>query len=502
MAHFIDVIKCDGDNSTFIWKHPCEDFNTLSQLIVHESQEAIFLMNGQALDTFGPGRYTLSTENIPILGKLINLASDGETPFHCEVYFINKTVQMSVKWGTDSKVRYIDPDSGLPLEIGACGTMNLQVCNGRKLLTKLVGTTDGIVWSREADNRTGADEPNYAVTLKQAFHPLIVTAVRSNLTAAIKANGINLFEVDEHLTDLSEILKERIAPGFEEYGLTIPQFYLTTVLLPENDPNFKREKELYTINQQKRIINADAQVRLAQAQADAEVAAARRAVELEKQATQTAIARQQAERDRIEAEAKADAARQQGFAEAQVMKAKGYTQKDVMDTDVQKTMAESFGKMGSNGGSAGGGAASDMVSMMAGMKMAGMMMDKMDGLMNGAPAAKPAPAGASPNGVCAVCGAKLPEGSKFCLECGAKVGENVSADMIKCPGCGKTVQKGKFCLECGYKFVLTCPDCGRELPENAKFCVECGHKFFITCPGCGRELPNGAGFCFECGAQL
>ena len=57
------VIKYEGDNTTFIWKHPCEDFNSLSQLIVHESQEAIFFMNGQTPDLFGPGRYTLDTEN-------------------------------------------------------------------------------------------------------------------------------------------------------------------------------------------------------------------------------------------------------------------------------------------------------------------------------------------------------------------------------------------------------------------------------------------------------
>ena len=56
MSKIADIIKYEGDNSTFIWKHPCEDFNSLTQLIVHESQEAIFFMNGQALDLFGAGR--------------------------------------------------------------------------------------------------------------------------------------------------------------------------------------------------------------------------------------------------------------------------------------------------------------------------------------------------------------------------------------------------------------------------------------------------------------
>ena len=126
MAQIADIIKYEGDNSTFIWKHPCEDFNSMTQLIVHESQEAVFFMNGEALDLFGPGRHTLETQNIPKIGKFLNRTTGGETPFHCEVYFINQTVQMDVKWGTDSKVRYIDPESGVPLELGASGSMNLK----------------------------------------------------------------------------------------------------------------------------------------------------------------------------------------------------------------------------------------------------------------------------------------------------------------------------------------------------------------------------------------
>ena len=135
-----DIIKYEGDNSTFVWKHPCEDFNTSSQLIVHESQEALFYMNGQALDLFGPGRHTLETENIPLLRRFINIPTDGKTPFHCEVYFINKTEQMAIRWGTDSKVQYVEPTYGFPLAIGANGEMTLAVEDSRNLLINLVGT--------------------------------------------------------------------------------------------------------------------------------------------------------------------------------------------------------------------------------------------------------------------------------------------------------------------------------------------------------------------------
>lgn len=370
----IDIIKYEGDNSTFIWKHPAEDFNMKSQLIVHESQEAVFMMNGQALDTFGPGRYTLDTENIPILGKLLQLGTGGESPFHCEVYFINKTVQMAVKWGTDSKVRYIDPASNLPLELGASGEMNLMVADSRKLLIKLVGTMNGIAW----DNEGG----NFTKSLQASFRPLISTAVKSNLTASIKALGINILEIDEHLSQLSQILKSYIVGGFEEYGLTIPNFYLTTVVLPEEDPNFKRLRELYTVGLQQRMAQAEAQVKTAQAQAQAEITAAQRQVELERQTTETEVKKREAERTIIEAQAAAEATKYAGFAEAEVMRAQGYNQKDVIQAEVQKAYAEGLGNMGS-GGNAGGSAMSDILGLGIGIQAAGAMGQQLNDMFQG-----------------------------------------------------------------------------------------------------------------------
>ena len=465
MAHIADVIKYEGDNSTFVWKHPCEDFNSLTQLIVHESQEAIFFMNGQALDTFGPGRYTLETENIPKIGKLMNTATGGKAPFHCEVYFINKTVQMAVKWGTDSKVRYIDPESGVPLELGACGEMNLKVVDGRKLLIKLVGTMNGIAW-----NDGGV---NFTKSLQNSFRPLISTAVKSNLTSVIKNQNINILEVDEHLSELGEALHQKIVPGFEEYGLTIPQFYLTNVVLPENDPNFKKIRELYTVSLQKRVLRAEAEIRTAQAQTEAEVTAARRQIDIEKQTTQTEIAKHEAERKVIEAQAEAARKKVEGFAEAEVMRAKGYSEKDVIQADVQKAYAAGIGNMGGSG-SSGGSAMSDIIGLGIGLQAAGAVGSQVSGMFAGMaqqPAQQPAPAQC----ICPSCGASLPENAKFCLECGEKI-VSVPAGMIVCPECGKTVVKGKFCPECGHKFVTACPKCGKEVPEGAKFCLECGEK--------------------------
>ena len=463
MAKIAEIIKYEGDNSTFIWKHPVEDFNSMTQLIVHESQEAIFFLNGEALDLFGAGRYTLETQNIPKLGKAINKVTDGETPFHCEVYFINKTVQMAIKWGTDSKIRFIDPNLGIPLEIGACGEMNLAVSDSRKLLIKLVGTMRGIAW--------GENGVGFTKSIQNAFRPLISTAVKANLSNAIKSNNINILEIDENLEILSEVIRKSIIGGFEEYGLTIPQFYITNVALPENDPNFRRMKELHTVSFQTRMIQAEALVKSAQADAEAEVTAARRKIELEKQLTETEVAKREAERDLIRAQADAQATKMAGLAEAEVMHAKGYTEKDVLAADVQKAYAEGLGNMSINGN--GGGVAGDMIGLGVGMAAAGAVAPQLGEMFKSIQTPAATPIQAEPEAKCTKCGATLPANAKFCLECGEKV---VSADTIVCPDCGNTVTKGKFCPECGHKFITVCPKCGKDVVSSAKFCLECGEK--------------------------
>ena len=377
MAHIAEVIKYEGDNSTFVWKHPCEDFNLGSQLIVHESQEAVFMMNGQALDLFGPGRYTLETQNIPLIGKALKSATGGISPFHCEVYFINKTVQMALKWGTPDKVRFIDPLTGVPLELGASGEMNLAVEDSRKLLVKLVGTMRGIAWE---------DAAGFTKSLRDSFRPMITSAVKANLGAVIKDNAIDILEVDEKLELISSVLGGKIREGFDEYGLAVPNFYVTSIVLPESDPNFKRIRELHTIVLQPRVIQAEATVKTAAAQSQAQyrtaeeqskaaIEAARRQAEMERQTTETEVLKREAERKVIAAQAEAQAMRMQGLTEAEIMAAKGYNQKDVLQAEVQKAYAEGIGNMGPdtvNGG--GSSVVGDMLGLGVGMAAASTIM--------------------------------------------------------------------------------------------------------------------------------
>ncbi len=229
MSQIADIIKYEGDNSTFIWKHPCEDFNSLTQLIVHESQEAIFFMNGQALDLFGAGRYTLETQNIPKLGKFLNRAVGDQTPFHCEVYFINKTEQMSVKWGTDSKVTYVEPTYGFPLSIGASGEMSLRADDSRKLLLKLVGTEEALGQQK----------------LVSFFRAFLMTRVKTYMAQYMKNNAVSIFEIDEHLTAFSESLHDQLKPDFAEYGVALERFFVTQVVKPDGEKQYEKFKELH-----------------------------------------------------------------------------------------------------------------------------------------------------------------------------------------------------------------------------------------------------------------
>ena len=382
----ISIIKFEGDNTTFIWKHPSQDFDYGSQLIVHESQEAIFFKDGQALDLFGPGRYTLETQQLPLLEKTFKFPTDKEGVFHSEIYFINKTVQMGIKWGTPEKVRFIDPLTGVPLEIGASGEMNLQVSDSRKLLVKLVGTTSGIAWD---------DKDGFTKSIQAAFRPLITNAVKANLSAVIKDEAIDLLEIDEKLDIISEKLMDCINPGFEEYGLNIPQLFVTSVVLPEDDPNFKRIRELHTITLQTRIIQAEATVKTAQAQSEAmyrtaqeqskaAIEAAHREAVLQEQTTAIEIAKMEAERKIIAAQAEAQSQRMTGMAEAEIMQAKGYNQKDVIQGEVQKAYAEGIGNMGpaiSSGG--GSNIVGDMMGLGVGMAAASAIAPQIGDMMKG-----------------------------------------------------------------------------------------------------------------------
>jgi len=496
----ISVIQYEGNNQTFVWKHPVEDFNYGSQLVVHESQEAVFFMNGQALDTFGPGRHELKTENLPWLKRQYAGPNGAQTPFHAEVYFVNKTVQMGCKWGTDQRVHYRDVETGMDLTIGACGEFNVQVSDARKLLIKLVGTSSGLV--RECWDDSPEAEANRFEYMMDLFGATIQNTVKSNLALAIKAQNVSIFDIDEKMADISKAIGAELAVAFEEFGLSVPQFFITRFSLPEEDKTFRDWKRLH----------AEGRLQEKIAEEKAKSARAARASIEEEELNKDILLEKELKRKKMEAEYNREIKEKdilaEGMAEASVMRAKGYSEKDLIDADVQKAYAAGMGQMGSNagGGNGGSGVAGDMIGMIMGAKLADNMMNRFDSVTGGGNAAATPAADAWD---CA-CGQKGNTG-KFCSGCGQP-----KAEAWDCT-CGQKGNTGKFCANCGSpkpeawdcscgqkgitgKF---CTNCGSPKPES--WDCSCGHKGNTGkfCANCGspKESPKASGWDCACGRK-
>ena len=374
------IIKYEGDNSTFIWKYPCEDFNTTTQLIVHESQEAIFFMNGQILDRFEAGRYTLQTQNIPLIGKFYNKVFGDKTPFHCEVYFINKTEQMAVKWGTDSKVEYIDPIYKFPIQLGASGEMTLRVEDACKLLVKIVGTEHNLSQA----------------SVVQKFRAFLMTKFKTYIANYIKTNAINIFEIDEHLKQMSDDLQEMLIPDFSEYGVSLVHFFITTIVKPEGNEQYAKFKELH-YRQYTEVAEAEL-----------------------KQKTTIINAETEAQKKIIDSKAEATKREQEGYT---------YQQERGFDVAEKVASNEAVGEMSNLGIGLG-------VMGAVGGTVSGVVTNSMNGALE--------QVNEQPK-KCPRCGANLPNNAKFCAECGTKL-EN------KCPKCGAVNSiNAIFCPECGEK---------------------------------------------------
>lgn len=372
-----DVIKYEGDNDTVIWKYEKEDFNIGSQLIVHESQEAIFFLNGQALDVFGPGKYTLKTENLPILSKFINIPTGGVSQFHCEVYFVNMVEHLAIKWGTNSKIQYMEPSYNFPIYIGANGEMAISMNNSKKLLVKLVGTEKNLRKDR----------------LVSYFKSFLMIRLKPYLSKYIRENKINIFEIDEKLEIISNGVKDSLIEDFDEYGISLKQFFITSIVKPDGDEQYEKFKDLH-FRQYADIAEAELQQKVG-------------------------IINQETESKKTVIEA-------QGIAEKR--KTEGYTYQEERGYNVAEKMAENEGA--GNFSSAGIG-----MGIMA--SVGNTMNNTFGNAMNNV--------NANNDNYCDNCGAKLEPNQKFCDNCG----KEVNKEEI-CQYCSYKFKKAsKYCPNCG-----------------------------------------------------
>lgn len=221
----IDRIKFDGQASGLHWlvyKYPSEQFVLGSQLIVNQGQEALFLKGGEALDLFGPGTHTLTTGNLPLLNKLVNLPFGGKTPFTAEIYYVNRTVKLDLPWGTQTAIPLEDPKYGLLLNVGAYGQYGIAVNNTRLFLSRIIGAI-----------------PHGAIgdytTILKYFSGLIAAKTKSVVSEYMIKKQISFLEISAYLSELSDLFREAVRDEFDRFGVEIVNFFCESIAPNQKD---------------------------------------------------------------------------------------------------------------------------------------------------------------------------------------------------------------------------------------------------------------------------
>jgi len=182
-----------------------------SQLIVEESQQAVFLRDGKALDTFSPGRYTLATQNLPLLTRILGLPFDGKSPFQAAVIFVSTQTFLDLKWGTKEPVVFRDQELAM-VRLRAFGKFAVRVIDPQLFVNTIVGTigtytTDGV---------------------ESYFKDVIV----ARLNDLLGENMSSIFELPKVYDELAMGLKARVAEDFSKYGIELVDLFLGAITPP------------------------------------------------------------------------------------------------------------------------------------------------------------------------------------------------------------------------------------------------------------------------------
>lgn len=218
----VSVIKYESpDDSVFVWKYPLDQIRLGSQLIVNEGQKAIFVKGGQIFDVFLPGTHTLTTGNLPLIDKLINLPFGGDTPFSAEIWFVNTTVKRDLKWGTPSPIPLMDPTLGFPVSVRAFGKWGASIVDAQLFVVQIVGS------------QVGADSNK----IHNYFIGEIIQTLTKYLSSVIARGEASVLQVGALLNEISTQCNEKIKIEFEKFGIHLVNFNIESVNIPEDELN-------------------------------------------------------------------------------------------------------------------------------------------------------------------------------------------------------------------------------------------------------------------------
>lgn len=214
-SQFIEVIEwTDSSTDTMVYRFPVKnkEIKMGAQLTVRESQTAIFVSEGEIADIFNPGRYQLSTQNLPILTKLKSWKYGFNSPFKAEVYFINTKQFTDQKWGTSNPIMMRDKEFGI-IRLRAYGIYSFKVFDPTLFLKELFGTNQKFT----TENITGH--------LKRSLV--------SGITDILGDTNIAAVDLARYYDELSHDAVKKLQPRFVALGLELVSFYIENISLPE-----------------------------------------------------------------------------------------------------------------------------------------------------------------------------------------------------------------------------------------------------------------------------
>lgn len=421
----IDVVKYDGNPNVFAWKFPNDELATWTQLIVNETQEAILVKGGQICDVFGAGRYTLDTENIPILNKLIKLPFGDRSPFKAEIWYINKVFSLDIKWGTSTPIQLQDPKYKVFIPVRAFGQFGIKIEESKKFLLKLVGTLS------QFDKNS----------ILKFFRGIYLTKSKDVISSYLIHKNISILEINAYLEEISAYLQEKISPTFDEYGIKLVSFFVNDINVPEDDAAVIQLKNALAKRAEMDIVGYSYQ--------------------------------QERSFDTLEGAATNPGSVQGGLMGAGIglgmgvgvggnigQQFSGLTQNlNINDT---KECPKCKARISTN----------EKFCHHCGYDTAktekAITCSACNAILN--ENTKFCPECGKKYNPCNSCKADLPEDAESCPVCGNKV-------PFPCPNCGNLLNgNNKFCPECGYSLVKKCEKCGKQIEDNVKFCPECGTK--------------------------
>ncbi|MCM1348026.1 MAG: SPFH domain-containing protein [Firmicutes bacterium] len=439
----IDLVRWQPQQgpTIYAYRYPETNLSTYTQLLVSESQEALLLSKGKLMGKFGPGKHTLNTENLPILRSLYGIPFGGKNPFTAEVWFINKVQVFDINWRID-RLPIHDADYNTQIPLFASGQYGLKIIDSEKFLINFVGT------------RHEFSETDMTRQSRGEF----ASKAKSTIVQFMMQNRVGYKQIAAFLDQMSQFLRDNMAPFWANLGLELTKFYVTEIDIDDSTPEGRQIKQA-----------------------------------IAQQSTMSITGRTWQQEQMFETANNAIG----GLSGAMSGGGSGGLLGGIMAINMMNGM---MGGGGQRQGQGGGGVAADMMRPQ-------YNQPTFNAQQQGVPAQHPGFGSPQQGYGAPQQGYGAPQGFGAQQQGYGQAPQGQGVKMVYCSNCGKKYPStSAFCPNCGNKY-NPCPQCGTDNNPHARRCVSCGAQLSSqpggsTCPNCNAPVAPGSVFCGNCGQRI